>query len=70
MYNIFEIKFCYRYTKNGNRARREVRFKNDVQDINNRRLYTVRTCTMYLQADQKLYESVYNKEGNRDHIRF
>lgn len=33
------------------------------------RVYEARTCTIYLQADHKLYEHIYNKEGNGDHIR-
>lgn len=33
-------------------------------------LYTVRTCSLYIQADHKLYEHIKNKEGNNDPIRF
>ncbi|KRY32164.1 Disintegrin and metalloproteinase domain-containing protein 10 [Trichinella spiralis] len=29
-------------------------------------LYDVRTCTLYMQADQKLWEFVYNHEGQRN----
>uniref|UniRef100_A0A1I7X9E3 ADAM10 endopeptidase n=1 Tax=Heterorhabditis bacteriophora TaxID=37862 RepID=A0A1I7X9E3_HETBA len=32
-------------------------------------LYTVRTCSLYLQADHKLYEHIKRKEGNNDPIR-
>ncbi|EPB70992.1 Disintegrin [Ancylostoma ceylanicum] len=32
-------------------------------------LYTVRTCSLYLQADHKLYEHIKKKEGNNDPIR-
>ncbi|VDK59502.1 unnamed protein product [Cylicostephanus goldi] len=32
-------------------------------------LYTVRTCSLYLQADHKLYEHIKRKEGNNDVIR-
>ncbi|PAV83358.1 hypothetical protein WR25_16106 [Diploscapter pachys] len=32
-------------------------------------LYTVRTCSLYIQADHKLYEHIKNKEGNNDPIR-
>uniref|UniRef100_A0A914EM41 ADAM10 endopeptidase n=1 Tax=Acrobeloides nanus TaxID=290746 RepID=A0A914EM41_9BILA len=40
-----------------------------LKEINNHRLFTVRTCSIYLQADQKLYEHIFHKEGNRDHVR-
>ncbi|KJH49558.1 Disintegrin [Dictyocaulus viviparus] len=32
-------------------------------------LYTVRTCSLYLQADHKLYAHIKRKEGNNDPIR-
>lgn len=32
-------------------------------------LYNVRTCSLYLQADHKLYEHIKKKEGNNDPIR-
>ncbi|CAJ0572882.1 unnamed protein product, partial [Mesorhabditis spiculigera] len=32
-------------------------------------LYNVRTCSLYLQADHKLYEHILMKEGNKDPIR-
>lgn len=44
--------------------------KPDWREVRGRKIYEARTCTIYLQADHKLYEHIYNKEGNRDHIRF
>uniref|UniRef100_A0A0N5BZL3 ADAM10 endopeptidase n=1 Tax=Strongyloides papillosus TaxID=174720 RepID=A0A0N5BZL3_STREA len=41
----------------------------EQDDINNEKLYRVRTCNIYLQADHKLYEHFYYKEGNKDPIR-
>lgn len=32
-------------------------------------LYTVRTCTLYMQADQKLWEYIFNHEGQRSNQR-
>ncbi|KAI1728340.1 metallo-peptidase family m12B reprolysin-like domain-containing protein [Ditylenchus destructor] len=61
-----DLTFPHRYL---NRSRRDLRFKNGVKQVNGRNLHGVRTCTIYLQADHKLYEAVYNKEGNRNHIR-
>ncbi|CAI5438077.1 unnamed protein product [Caenorhabditis angaria] len=34
-----------------------------------RGLYSVRTCSLYMQADHKLYEHIRMKEGNNDPIR-
>uniref|UniRef100_A0A5S6Q728 ADAM10 endopeptidase n=1 Tax=Trichuris muris TaxID=70415 RepID=A0A5S6Q728_TRIMR len=36
---------------------------------NSDNLYDVRTCTVYMQADQKLWQFVYNHEGQRDEER-
>lgn len=33
-------------------------------------LYTVRTCTLYMQADQKLWEYIFNHEGQRSNQRY
>uniref|UniRef100_A0AAF5CY34 ADAM10 endopeptidase n=1 Tax=Strongyloides stercoralis TaxID=6248 RepID=A0AAF5CY34_STRER len=41
----------------------------EQDEINNEKLYRVRTCSIYLQADHKLYEHFYYKEGNKDPIR-
>nr|CDJ85980.1 Blood coagulation inhibitor domain containing protein [Haemonchus contortus] len=43
------------------------RSKRATRDSNG--LYTVRTCSLYLQADHKLYEHIKRKEGNNDPIR-
>ncbi|KHJ94571.1 hypothetical protein OESDEN_05495 [Oesophagostomum dentatum] len=43
------------------------RSKRATRDENG--LYTVRTCSLYLQADHKLYEHIKRKEGNNDPIR-
>ena len=40
-----------------------------TKEHNGHRLYTVRTCSIYLQADHRLYMQIFNKEGNRDHVR-
>lgn len=37
--------------------------------LDSKGLYTVRTCSLYLQADHKLYEHIKKKEGNNDPIR-
>uniref|UniRef100_A0A7E4ZT23 ADAM10 endopeptidase n=1 Tax=Panagrellus redivivus TaxID=6233 RepID=A0A7E4ZT23_PANRE len=37
--------------------------------INGRTIHPVRTCAIYMQADQKLFEHIFNKEGNRDPVR-
>ena len=50
------------------REKRNLKFSN-FQDINGKRLYSVRTCSIYMQADQKLYEHVFGKEGNNDPVR-
>jgi len=50
------------------REKRNLKFSN-FQEINGKRLYSVRTCSIYMQADQKLYEHVFNKEGNRDPVK-
>lgn len=50
-----------------NRTKRDSRYQ--TKEINGLRLSTVRTCSIYLQADQKLYMQIFNKEGNRDHVR-
>lgn len=42
---------------------------NGQKEINGKKLHSVRTCTLYLQADQKLYDAIYAKEGQRNHIR-
>ncbi|KAI6170491.1 hypothetical protein M3Y97_01145500 [Aphelenchoides bicaudatus] len=49
------------------RVKRDVR--SQTKEVNGLRLYSVRTCSIYLQADQKLYMQIFNKEGNRDHVR-
>ncbi|KAK5981454.1 Disintegrin and metalloproteinase domain-containing protein 10, partial [Trichostrongylus colubriformis] len=46
---------------------RHGRSKRAARDSNG--LYTVRTCSLYLQADHKLYEHIKRKEGNNDPIR-
>lgn len=51
-----------------NRTKREMRSQS-IKEINGHHLYSVRTCSIYLQADQKLYMQIFNKEGNRDHVR-
>lgn len=33
------------------------------------KLISFRACYVYLQADQKLYQHVYEKEGNMDDVR-
>ncbi|KAI6222128.1 hypothetical protein M3Y95_00951500 [Aphelenchoides besseyi] len=50
------------------RFKRELKFQT-TKDIHGHRLYAVRTCSIYLQADQKLYMQIFYKEGNRDHVR-
>ncbi|KAI6223634.1 hypothetical protein M3Y99_01444900 [Aphelenchoides fujianensis] len=50
------------------RQKRELKFQT-TKEINGHRLYSVRTCSIYLQADQKLYMQIFHKEGNRDHVR-
>lgn len=50
-----------------NRSKRA--FSDHWREINGRRIYSVRTCSIYMQADQKLYMHVFNKEGNRDPVR-
>ncbi|KAL7072006.1 hypothetical protein ACQ4LE_008410 [Meloidogyne hapla] len=62
MHNDFKQRY---YTTN--RTKRSI--KPDWKDVGGRRVYEARTCTIYLQADHKLYEHIYNKEGNGDHIR-
>uniref|UniRef100_A0A0N4Z735 ADAM10 endopeptidase n=1 Tax=Parastrongyloides trichosuri TaxID=131310 RepID=A0A0N4Z735_PARTI len=64
------------YTNNSNSTKKHHHRRNKrnlhfiAQDeINNEKLYRVRTCNIYLQADHKLYEHFFNKEGNRDSIR-
>uniref|UniRef100_A0A914UQV4 ADAM10 endopeptidase n=1 Tax=Plectus sambesii TaxID=2011161 RepID=A0A914UQV4_9BILA len=57
--------FPYRYL---NRTKRQFSGP-DFRIINGRRLSNVRTCSIYLQADQKLYEHIKSKEGNNDPIR-
>lgn len=50
----------------------EPRWRRDVgetKQINGKQLYTVRSCYVYLQADQKLYQHMYLKEGNMDDVR-
>ncbi|VDK74668.1 unnamed protein product [Litomosoides sigmodontis] len=52
----------------------ESRFKRaaeekEIKTINGKRIYSVRACYVYLQADQKLYQHVYEKEGNMDDVR-
>ncbi|CAB3407228.1 unnamed protein product [Caenorhabditis bovis] len=43
------------------------RSKRSTRDENG--LYSVRTCSLYMQADHKLYEHIRMKEGNNDPIR-
>ncbi|KAL3074853.1 hypothetical protein niasHS_014298 [Heterodera schachtii] len=62
------LSFPQRYLGK-NRTRREQSLKPEWREIRGKRIYEVRTCTIYLQADHKLYMHVYNKEGNRDHAR-
>ncbi|CAJ0948604.1 unnamed protein product, partial [Mesorhabditis belari] len=45
-----------------------MRTKRSLQKDDNG-LYNVRTCSLYLQADHKLYEHIRMKEGNKDPIR-
>lgn len=55
-----------------NRSKREAKkYDNNLEYkmINNRKLYNVRTCDLYLQADQKLYQAIYEKEGGRSDVR-
>ncbi|TKR93500.1 hypothetical protein L596_007945 [Steinernema carpocapsae] len=40
-----------------------------VDMIDGRPIHRVRTCSIYIQADQKLYEHIFNKEGNRNDVR-
>ncbi|CAD5207716.1 unnamed protein product [Bursaphelenchus xylophilus] len=40
-----------------------------ILEVNGRKIYSVRTCSIYMQADQKLYVHVFHKEGNHDPIR-
>uniref|UniRef100_A0A183CIH7 ADAM10 endopeptidase n=1 Tax=Globodera pallida TaxID=36090 RepID=A0A183CIH7_GLOPA len=61
----FSLSFPERYL--GNRTKRDL--KPEWREIRGKRIYEVRTCTIYLQADHKLYAHIYNKEGNRDHVR-
>lgn len=51
------------------RDKRDLRFQS-TKEINGHHLFSVRTCSIYLQADQKLYMQIFMKEGNRDHVRF
>ena len=52
-------------------ARRKKRsaFGLGTSSINGKNIHKVRTCSIYMQADHKLYEHVFNKEGNRDPVR-
>lgn len=55
-----------------NRIKRSLYVKNQqeqTREIRGRRLHDVRTCSIYLQTDQKLYSHIFYKEGNRDHFR-
>ncbi|KAH7730121.1 Protein SUP-17 [Aphelenchoides avenae] len=60
-----DFSFPTRYL---NRSRRDVR-NAQVKEIKGHSVYSVRTCSIYMQADQKLYEHIFYKEGNRDHVR-
>ncbi|VDN00825.1 unnamed protein product [Thelazia callipaeda] len=40
-----------------------------TKTIRGKQIYAVRACYVYLQADQKLYQHVYQKEGNMDDVR-
>uniref|UniRef100_A0A8R1TWT5 ADAM10 endopeptidase n=2 Tax=Onchocerca TaxID=6281 RepID=A0A8R1TWT5_ONCVO len=48
---------------------RSKRAANQTKTINGKEIYKVRACYVYLQADQKLYQHVYEKEGNMDDVR-
>ncbi|MFH4983307.1 hypothetical protein AB6A40_010016 [Gnathostoma spinigerum] len=48
---------------------REKRYSDATKTINGRQIYSVRACYIYLQADQKLYRHIFEKEGNNDHVR-
>ncbi|CAK5049746.1 unnamed protein product [Meloidogyne enterolobii] len=64
---ILDLEFERMHNSFNQRTKRSI--KTDWKDVGGRRVYEARTCTIYLQADHKLYEHIYNKEGNGDHIR-
>lgn len=55
--------FFTNYMTMGGRSKRA----NTLRDHDG--LYFVRTCSLYMQADHKLYEHIRMKEGNNDPIR-
>uniref|UniRef100_A0A1I8A7R9 ADAM10 endopeptidase n=1 Tax=Steinernema glaseri TaxID=37863 RepID=A0A1I8A7R9_9BILA len=58
--------FTSRYT-NSNRSKRSLSIPVDM--IEKRPIHRVRTCSIYMQADQKLYEHILHKEGNGNPVR-
>lgn len=40
-----------------------------ARTIGSLKIYNVRTCTLYIQTDQMLYQMIYNQEGNKDEVR-
>jgi disintegrin and metalloproteinase domain-containing protein 10 len=57
-----------------NKTKQQIRKKRSVFGIgtsliNGKNIHKVRTCSIYMQADHKLYEHVFHKEGNRDPVR-
>lgn len=59
-------RFPQRYFDESVRRKRDLE---TTKTINGKQVYSVRTCYVYLQADQKLYQHIYEKEGNNDEIR-
>lgn len=65
-YNHPEDAFPQRYTSTLGRLKRAA---DSTKIINGKHIYSGRTCYVYLQADQKLYQHIFEKEGNHDEIR-
>ncbi|KAK0425198.1 hypothetical protein QR680_009081 [Steinernema hermaphroditum] len=59
-------EFSSRYS-NDSRSKRSLSVPVDM--IDNRPIHRVRTCSIYMQADQKLYEHILHKEGNGNPVR-
>uniref|UniRef100_A0A914ZVI1 ADAM10 endopeptidase n=1 Tax=Parascaris univalens TaxID=6257 RepID=A0A914ZVI1_PARUN len=64
--HVHDDCFPQRYLADAQRYKRDVE---TTKTINGKQIYSVRACYVYLQADQKLYQHIYEKEGNLDPIR-